>query len=136
MPSLRFATVRDLFDAFPTAQDDVGIDPTDQQSLEFVRAQVKAAAWDAALSYCAYLLPRREAVWWGCQSLRKFSPYNAPKDAAALDVAEAWVQEPDEERRRAALNYGNEGDKRSPMVWMSLAAGWSGGNVVAPELGN
>jgi hypothetical protein len=136
MQLLRFATVCDLYEAFPTAKEDVGIEPCDVQSLEFLRTQVNVEAWDEAISYCAFLLPRREAVWWGCQSLRKISPYSTPKDALALDLAESWAQEPDEPRRRAALDYGNQGDKRSPMVWMALAAGWSGGSVVTPEHGN
>ncbi len=136
MPSLRFATVRDLYEAFPTAQEDIGLDPSDEGSLEFLRAQIEKEMWDEAVTYCAYLLPRREAVWWGCQSLRKISPQNTPKDLIALDVAEAWVRDPDEQHRRAALDIGNDGDKRSPPVWMALAAGWSGGNVVKPELGN
>jgi hypothetical protein len=136
MPSLRFATVRDLFDAFPTAQDDVGIEPTDELSLDFLRTQIQKGRWDEALSYCAYLLPRREAVWWGCQSLREILPQSSPQELAALGIAEAWVKEPDEASRRAALDLGNGGDHRSPSVWMALAAGWSGGNMVKPEQGN
>ncbi len=134
MASLRFLTVRDLFEAFPMAQTDVGIEPNDEASLEFLSAQVKEEAWETAVSYCAYLLPRREAVWWGCQSLRRMRPHNAPIDAAALGAAEAWAKEPEEPRRRAALDLGSNGDTRSPATWMALAAGWSGGSIV-PEYG-
>lgn len=135
MATLRFATVRDLYEAFPVAQDDVGSEPSDTPALDFLRELVADEDWDAAVSYCAYLLPRREAVWWGCQSLRRMQPHRAPKDTMALDVAEAWVRAPEEETRRTALNYGTEGDHRAPATWMALAAGWSGGSVVAPEHG-
>jgi len=54
---------------------------------------------------------------------------------AALDAAEAWVREPEENFRRAALAVGNQSDGALPAVWMALAAGWSGGSIVPPEYG-
>jgi hypothetical protein len=136
MASLRFATVRDLYEAFPTAQEDVGAEPSDEPSLTFVKSLVETQSWDKAVSFCAYLLPRREAVWWGCQSLRRMQPHNAPADTVALDAAEAWVREPQEHLRRAALDLGTQGDTRRPTTWVALAAGWSGGSIAAPEYGN
>jgi hypothetical protein len=135
MASLRFLTVRDLYEAFPIAQDDVGATPSDEPSLDFLRSLVAKEAWGPAVSFCAYLLPRREAVWWGCQSLRQIQPQRAPKDTKSLDLAEDWVREPEEDRRIAALNLGQHGDHRSPATWMALAAGWSGGSV-APGFAN
>ena len=70
MASLRFPTVSDLYGAFPTAKDDVGTDPGNEPPLTFLQSLVEKESWDKAVSFCAYLLPRREAVWWGCQSLR------------------------------------------------------------------
>jgi hypothetical protein len=135
MASLRFLTVRDLYEAFPIAQGDVGAAPSDEPSLDFLRSLVTKEAWGPAVSFCAYLLPRREAVWWGCQSLRQIQPRRAAKEAQALDTAEEWVREPEEDRRMAALNVGREGDYGAPATWMALAAGWSGGSV-APGFTN
>ena len=56
-----------------------------------------------------------------------------PAELAALDAAEAWVREPEENFRRAALAVGNQSDGALPAVWMALAAGWSGGSIVPPE---
>jgi hypothetical protein len=137
MPSIRFVTVRDLYEAFATAQEDVGAEPSgDEPALDFLRSLVAKETWSSAVSYCAYLLPRREAVWWGCQSLRQIQPQRSPQETRALDAAEAWVREPEEDRRIAALGLGNQGDHRSPATWMALAAGWSGGSVMPPEFGN
>jgi|SRR5687768_9888803 hypothetical protein len=135
MASLRFATMRDLYEAFPVAQDDVGAEPCDEPALDFLRRLAEEEKWEAALAYCAYLLPRRQAVWWGCQSLRRIQPHRTPKDTAAIEIAEAWVRDPEEQNRRAALDYGTEGDHRAPATWMALAAGWSGGSVVPLEIG-
>jgi hypothetical protein len=136
MHSPRFATVQDLFKAFPTAQEDVGVEPSGVSSLRFLRSQVRKRNWDSAVSYCAYLLERRYAVLWGCQSLRQMPSQSCRWDLMALDAAEAWARDPDEENRYTALDIGNDGDKGSPSVWMALAAGWSVGNVVRPEQGH
>src|SRR5690349_4849299 len=134
MASIRFVTARDLYDTFPLAQNDIGAEPSDEGALEFLHRLSEEEDWDAAISYCAYLLPRREAVWWGCQSLRRIQPHRGPQDTRAIELAEAWVREPEEDRRLSALSFGTEGDHRAPATWMALAAGWSGGNVL-PDFG-
>ena len=133
MPSLRFPTVSDLYEAFPEARDDVGADPGNEPPLTFLQSLLEQESWDKAVSFCAYLLPRREAVWWGCQSLRRVKAQFPPAELAALDAAEAWVREPEENFRRAALAVGNQNDGALPAVWMALAAGWSGGSILPPE---
>jgi hypothetical protein len=55
-----------------------------------------------AVDFVAYAWPKRRAVWWAVQAVRKGLAELAPKDAAALDAAEAWVLEPTEARRRTA----------------------------------
>jgi hypothetical protein len=135
MPAIRFATIADLYDTFPTAPADVGAPRSDTPSLTFLQSLVATGSWSPAVSFCAYLLPRREAVWWGCQSLRRMQPQRTPPEAAALAAAEAWVREPEEHLRRAALDRGTEGDAGWPATWMALAAGWSGGSIAAPEFG-
>ena len=135
MAKTRFLTARDLYEAFPVAQDDIGLEASDEGAIPFLQELIDKRKWNAAVSYCAYLLPRREAVWWGCQALRQIQPHRAPQDTRAIELAEAWVREPEEDRRLSALNYGNAGDHRAPATWMALAAGWSGGNVM-PDFGH
>lgn len=133
MALLRFPTVRALYDAFPTAPGDVGIPASGEPCVTFLGSLIAREAWTPAIAFCAYLLPRREAVWWGCQSLRSMQPQLTQAELAALDVAEAWVHEPDETFRRAALDLHARGDAGLPAIWMALAAGWSGGSIVPPE---
>ncbi len=45
-------------------------------------------------------------------------------------IAEAWVREPEEHRRRAALDVGTSGDHGLPGVWAALAAGAAGGAMI------
>ena len=133
MALLRFPRVRDLYDAFPAALDDVGIPASDEPCLAFLRSLITREAWNPAISFCAYMLPRREAVSWGCQSLRSMQPQLSQAEATTLNAAEAWAREPEENFRRAALELGTQGDAGLPAIWMALAAGWSGGSIVPPE---
>ncbi len=67
----------------------------------------------------------------GLQCVRLVMPGSGTADAS-LQAAEAWVCAPHEENRLAALRLGGESDRRRPTTWLSLAAGWSGGNI-APD---
>jgi hypothetical protein len=130
MPDLRFPTAHALFDAFPEASQKVGSPaPTNQSPIAFLKALSSANKLPEAVTFCAYLLPRREAVWWACRCVRTLwgDIQSAPDEAAGLLAAEAWVYEPDDKHREAALDVGTKGETKNPMIWLALAAGWSGG---------
>lgn len=135
MPGVRFITARDLFDAYPTARADVGHPPNDDPSLDYLRSLTAAGDLGKAVSFCAYLLPRREAVWWARHCVAALVDDRTRVEEDLLKAADAWVQEPEEEQRRQALERGVEGDHRSPATWVALAAGWAGGNAVQSEYG-
>jgi hypothetical protein len=126
MARLRFETVRDVFEAFPIAEHELQIEPNDEPSLQFLEALVSRGEFDKAVGFCAFLLPRREAVWWGCRSVRTLVPDLAAAENEAIGVAEDWVHEPEEDRRAAALEIGRSGSSKSPSTFLALAAGWSG----------
>lgn len=128
MPRLRFETARDLFEAFPGAADELGIEPADEPSLAFLKS-LSDTNVDQAVGFCAYLLPRREAVWWGCQSIRALPAPRKLEEEQALKAAEDWVREPEDELRIAALNIGRESDYKLPATWLALAAGFAGPTV-------
>jgi hypothetical protein len=88
MKQVRFSTVQDLFEAYPTAGEDVGKGDPGLQSLDFLRQLVDAQDWEPAISLCAYLLPRREAVAWGCRSLRRMVDHFEASEDRAIAYAE------------------------------------------------
>jgi len=133
MSHVRFSTVQDLFQAYPMARHDVGRAVTDKPSLDFLQEAADAGNWHQAVSFCAYLLPRRVAVAWGCRSLRRMFDHFDANDGRSLNLAEAWVRQPDEQSRNKALAVGNANDPEQPVTWLALAAGRSGGSVVPPE---
>ncbi|MDR7040139.1 MULTISPECIES: DUF6931 family protein [Methylobacterium] len=131
MTRLRFSTAQEVFDALPTLRDDMEAAPTSEPPHTYLRALGTSETPEDGVAFCAYVLGRREAVWWACQCVRLLIPGPETSDAA-LQAAEAWVHEPEEERRLAALTLGAEADRRLPTTWLALAAGWSGGNIARP----
>jgi hypothetical protein len=131
---LRFNTARDLFEAFPAALDDMAARPSGRPSLEFVRELAVSPTPEDAITFTAYLLASREAVWWGHQCLSMLADHLAETDQQLMALAEDWVRQPDEERRNHALEQGMAAPTKTPGVWIALAAGWSGGSMAGPDV--
>jgi hypothetical protein len=130
MVNSRFTSALQVFEAFPTAITDITAAPQDEPPLAFLKRLAGSTSPENAVSFCAYLLDRREAVWWASQCLRSLGwPMNR-EDEVALLTAEAWVRDPEEHRRLAALELGLNGDSKLPGVWAALAAGGSGGYLM------
>ena len=83
-----------------------------------------------AVRLLAYGLPEREAVWWSCMCVRHTFP-TEPTDAAvglelaALEAAEAWVRQPDNQRRTEAARHAGASGRERPGTWSALGAAWS-----------
>lgn len=99
----------------------------DMAPLAAVQLLLVAGEAPEALKLLARLLPKRYAVAWLCQCARD-QPL-AIEDKAGAALAEAWVREPSEENRRAALEFASAGEYRSLGAWIAAAAGWSGGSL-------
>jgi hypothetical protein len=128
---IRFATARDVFEAFPDLRY-VAPPPGDESApLDYARHLLASPRPADAIVFLAYLLPRREAVWWARQCVGAILGSGA--DDVALRAADAWVRAPEEENRLAALEMGTAGDQRLATTWLALAAAWSGGSMCAPD---
>jgi hypothetical protein len=93
MSRIRFATVRARFEGFAEALRNIGAEPTDELPIAFLKRLLADGRPDHANAVCAYLLPRREAAWWGCESARTLHGDQSRSDGAGLVAAEAWLQE-------------------------------------------
>jgi hypothetical protein len=101
---------------------DPGMAPRDA-----VQSLIDAGQAQDALKLLARLLPTRYAVAWLCQCAR--SQQLPAEDVVGVLLAEAWVREPNEEHRRAALDYATATGYRSIGTWLAVAVAWSGGNL-------
>jgi hypothetical protein len=126
LPS-RFNTDRALFEAFPSARKDVGVEPQDVDPIDLARELLARGKLNEAVSLCAYLLPRRSAVIWGCRSLRAIHDDIRGYATPSLRAAEEWITRSDDTRQAAARQTGAAADDNEPSTWMARAAGWCGG---------
>jgi hypothetical protein len=70
MSLVRFATAQALFETFPELSRKIRAEPNEQFPTDFLRTLVAAGEMKDAVTFCSYLLPRREAVWWSCGCVR------------------------------------------------------------------
>lgn len=87
-----------------------------------------------ALRLRAFLMTKREAVWWGCLCVRDEldAPLNPPQ-SAAVKAASIWVGEPSEVHRRAAEQQAAAAKYSGFGATLALSAFWSGGSLAPPE---
>jgi hypothetical protein len=131
MSQTRFVTTLALFETFPRSVTGIAAEPTDEPPTVFLKKLSAQHKFEDAITFCAYLLPRREAVWWACACVRALLGDVAASRAGPMIAAEAWVYDPDDEHRRTALEMGRQGDSNDPVTWLALGAGWSGGALLA-----
>jgi len=97
---------------------------------QFVGQLVELRQYVDAFDFLAHALPKREAIWWACLSVRHAQgPALPAKEFAALKAAVEWVLEPDEPNRRAAQAAGEAADFRAPAGCAALAVYGSGGSL-------
>lgn len=105
-----------------------------ESAREFYQALHDKGFYKDAVRLLAYLLPKREAVWWGSLCVWQVGRPRPPKETdAALQAAVTWVLDPSEPHRQAAQKAGDLA-KGTPAGQLALAAAWSGGSMTPPEL--
>jgi hypothetical protein len=125
----RFQSALQVFEAFPTMARDMAAPPSDEPPADLLAKLTVSASPEDAVTFGAYLLDRRQAVWWAARCLRQLGFPRGHDEDVALKLAEAWVRDPEEHRRVAALKLGIDGNHNLPPVWVALAAGSAGGTL-------
>lgn len=129
MPNLQFATARELFEACPQIAEDMTAQPDGRPALLFLTALAETATPEEAVTFAAYALERRHAIWWGHECLRHAASALTEHDARMMELAAIWVGQPDEDTRYAALEAAQASPAKTPGVWLAFAAGWSAGSM-------
>jgi len=128
---IRFADASAVFETFPRLEQYSTKPLGAAAPLDHARDLAASPRPATALAFLAHLLPRREAVWWGCQCVSTVLG-EAARDEG-LRLANLWVRDPDETVRRAALDYAQAKGLRTPTSWLARAVGHSGGSILAPD---
>lgn len=88
----------------------------------------------AALSYAACALPKLESIEWALAALPPVADDDRDFSARMLlrDASRRWIDEPDDENRRAVFAIAEESNNDWPETLIGLAIYFSGGSI-APE---
>jgi hypothetical protein len=109
---------------------------TDQSSTKpFIGLLIEKELFRDAIRLVAYLLPKREAVGWGCLCVRHILAGQKDKPLPHAQVAaERWVSAPNEENRWAAKQSADQEDPKTPSGLLAMAAFFAGPSMAPPNL--
>ncbi|MEH3106676.1 MAG: hypothetical protein PGN09_05130 [Sphingomonas fennica] len=80
-----------------------------------------------AVSALAMMLPRRQAVWWGCLAVRLIPDLaDRPAELLAVEISEAWVQSQRAEDCERAAAAAELCPFEAAAGLVALATAWSG----------
>ena len=86
-----------------------------------------------AIRFLACWLPKPEAVRWGCDCVLEASGDRLrPDETAAIEAAQQWAAEPNEQHRRAAEAAAEMTELSGSAGWLAFAAFGSGGSLGPP----
>lgn len=112
--------------AYPAVARDMVARPTEQPSIEFCRALLAGRVPEEAITFCAYLLPERAAVWWAHECLSHLTVLLDHRDQELLALVRDWVSEPDSPHHRPEVSKAAAMPPTTPAAWIALAAGRHG----------
>lgn len=102
---------------------------------QYLDSLEKAGQLHDAVRVMAFALGRREAVWWALQCVRKVPAVATPeKPAAALAAAQAWAEDPTDEKRRLAFAAGEAAPFETAAGCVALAAFFIEGSLSPAHL--
>ena len=128
-------TVRSLCEQAKLGDPAKALLKDEHTSRQFLELLLGKGLFPDATRLLAFALPKREAVGWGCLCVRhSLGTEDAAQISKTQVAAERWVSNPDEGNRQAAKAAVAEDGPESPSDLLALAAFYSGGSVVAPNL--
>ncbi len=109
---------------------------TDQYSTkQFLGMLIEKELFRDAIRLVAYLLPKREAIGWGCLCVRHILA-SAPEQALprVQTAVERWVSAPNEENRWAAKQAADKEAPKSPSGILGMAVFFAGPSMAPPNV--
>jgi hypothetical protein len=129
------ASLRDLCERAKLGEEAKALLKDEHTPRQFLELLIGKELFLDAIRFLAFVLPKREAVGWGCLCVRhSLGTEDAAKISESQVAAERWVSNPDEANRRAAKAAADKGGSESPSDFLALAAFSSGGSVVPANL--
>jgi hypothetical protein len=127
-------TVAELCSRADLGEDAKALAAPDMPVRAFVEQVAKAGRLRDAAAALAQLLPKKKAIGWGLESVRKVPEASQkPGSDAALQAVDDWLADDDDAKRRAAMSAAEQVGVATPAGCLCLAVFLSGGSIAPPN---
>lgn len=107
---------------------------SDLSPQDYLNALIDKQYFADSIIFLAHALPKREAIWWACLcSKAVLTKETKADDLASLTMAEKWVYEPDDKKRRMCGTLAEKGEYKTAQNWTAAAVFWSGGSITKED---
>lgn len=125
---LRYNSPGELFTSMPKIREFTRHKPRDDEGyIEYLNRLKSSTTPEEVLTLTAFAASPKMAVWWGYECLRMMPEYLSDSDRELLKLVADWTAYPDAENRYRAMKVALWAPKLSPVVFLALGVGWSGG---------
>lgn len=126
----RYESLRDLYAAIPQLSELTLLRPEPgEEALEFLGRLRSSATPEEAITFTAFAVQPKIAIWWAHECLRSLPQSLSPLDRAMMEKVGLWIGRPETEIRHEIMREALWAPAQSPGVFLALAVGWSGGSI-------
>jgi hypothetical protein len=102
----------------------------DAEARAFIEALVGGEQYGDAIAFLAHGMPSREAIFWAWWCANEVTADDAPEAMrTALSATRAWLKEPTDENRRAAMAAAEAADYGTPAGFAGVAVFFTGDTI-------
>lgn len=131
----RFDRVDDLFREFEQIGTFMTERPTDEEGYRafLQRLRVSNTPEDAVTFIC-FAVESSEAIRWALDAILALQPEISAEDTQLVNWIAAWLDEPSAENRWKTMQLALFAPRKTAIVYLGLAVGWSGGPLAPNDL--
>ncbi|MBS0123567.1 DUF6931 family protein [Thetidibacter halocola] len=128
--ALRFDTPAELYAGLPRVRGMTQHRPREgERNIDYLQRLRGSTTPEEAVTFTAFALVPKMAIWWGYECLRLSSDDLSAADRELMELVATWMTNPDSENRFRAMRTALYARSRTPQVFLGLAVGWSGGPI-------
>jgi hypothetical protein len=127
-------TIPELCDRAEFDEETRALAAPDMPVRPYVEQLAAAGRLREAAGALAHLLPKKEAIAWGLESIRRVPAASEKRGAEdTMKAVEDWLGGADDAKRRAAVQAAEQAGIGTPAGCLGLAVFLSGGSIAPPD---
>jgi hypothetical protein len=130
LPVIQAETAAEVCDKCSLREEAVARLEDGMTPSEFLTALMGEELYADAIKFLAQALPKKEAIIWARDCA---GDATVAIDRACLEAIDAWLENPEEKTRRAAMDLADEAGYSTAAAATAAAAGWTEGSMGPAE---